>query len=54
MTYKELQKLHHLCGHTPTKKLLKILENAGRIGENTRTDLARFESHVNLAKRIAN
>lgn len=43
MTYKELQKLHHLCGHTAsTGKVLSLINRAGRSDENTKHHLKKI------------
>ena len=43
LTYKDLQKLHHLCGHSAaTDKILKIIERAGRSDENTKHNMNKI------------
>ena len=43
LTFKELQKLHHICGHASTDKILKLVVDAGKEGENSRRDLMKIK-----------
>ena len=51
LTYKELQKLHHLCGHTSTERLLKLIERAGRVTANTKKDLIKIKDSCDSCQK---
>ena len=52
LNYKELQKLHHLCGHTAsTDKLLKVIVKAGRANEKTKENLLKIKETCESCQR---
>ena len=44
LSYKDLQKLHHVCGHTADQKIIKLIEKAGRLDENTKPFLEKIHN----------
>ena len=43
LSYKQLQKLHHICGHTTADKLLNLIEKAGKLKDDTKAHLDKIK-----------
>ena len=42
LSYEELKKLHHLCGHSGNKRLEKLLNNAGKLTKDVKENLSKI------------
>ena len=43
LSYKKLQKLHHLCGHPATDRLVKLLAKAGKLMKENKQELIQIK-----------
>ena len=44
LTYKDLQRLHHVCGHTSSDRILKLIERAERKEKDTKQLLDKIQN----------
>ena len=51
LTYDELKKLHHLCGHTGSKRLEKLINQAGKMTSDTRDRLTKIQDSCDSCQK---
>ena len=51
LSHKELQKLHHLCGHTSTDRIWKLIKNAGREEKDTKQILEKIKESCETCQK---
>ena len=53
LSYEELKKLHHLCGHSNSKRLEKLLDKAGRLNKETEINLSKIHQSCDSCQKNA-
>ena len=51
LSQKELKKLHHICGHSSSKRLLKLLDKAGKLTKEREKEVLEIEKSCDSCQK---
>ena len=53
LSYEDLKKLHHLCGHSGSKKLETLLGKAGKLDKDTESNISKIQQSCDSCQKNA-